>query len=611
MVDRSQIVMADHTKWDKIRWFGDEIVIYWKSGEPSRHKRVDWNDFYEANRDQGNRYQGTDSFVQSALKGEQKVSPADLLYEYASLEWRIRPFRDTHGLEHIQKFNSDGYYEVVSLDDDRLMSELAILYKNKFGEIIPDGNIKNVIRTLKGQAQYGESIRLFNRAGEHDGILYYDLHNKLNESVRLDLDGWSVVPAPLMFRNHGDGREQVKPIKGEPGQLDKYIDLLKVPERHRNIIKITTICAFQPIIENPIVTLAGESGAGKSKQMDMDRSLIDPQPGDLPGLHKSDNVDDVKLFMSKYYWYGFDNVKGVPDWFGDFINTVTGGTRAERRELYTTANIRHYDIKCIVRMNGITTDLVQSDSLKRSIIVDREVMEGDASTPKELFSRLDAMKPALLGEIFTILCKSMALLKSKNGQYQIPKDISSRLVEFYQLGSAVCEVLDIPDWPGTFRSYIKAQDALAVDENPIGLAIRELMRGRKAWIGTASDLYTILKDIAGGKEARSVYSSSDGGYVKVEEGDPGLGINVKDRAAFPQGPAWMVRAYLKPIVGNLRDENIFATLDKQYHEVKDMRISNDRKAVDDAPGCVPSKLRYDDKVILLTTVKPFKILPLV
>ncbi len=67
----------------------------------------------------------------------------------------------------------------------------------------------------------------------------------------------------------------------------------------------------------------------------------------------------------------------------------------------------------------------------------------------------------------------------KPGQYQMPKDIDSRLVDFYTFGGAVCEVLQIPDWAEIFRTYCKEQDDESLSGNPIGLGIIELMKDLK------------------------------------------------------------------------------------------------------------------------------------
>ena len=438
-------------------------------------------------------------------------------------------------------------------------------------------------------------------------MIYYDLHNRFNQAVMINLSGkWNIVPAPLMFRNFGDGREQVKPIMGGPGQLDRYINLLRVPERHKNIVKVTTICAFDPVIENPIILLAGESGSGKTHQLLLEKSVVDPQTSRMPGLSKNQKEENIKLAMSKHYWYCFDNLKGIPDWFGDYINTVTQGTSEELRQKYTTSNTQVVDIKCVVRMNGITVDLIQSDSLKRSMIIDRDNLEGGAVKEAELFAGLDAIKAELLGEIFTVLSKALNLMDSDTtGRFRMPKDISSRLVDFYELGGAVCEVLQIKDWKDIFKTYAKMQDEIAVNENPIGQAIRKLMEDRRVWVGKASDLYNLLKTIAGGIPPRTVYDRGE--YVPVDAGVPGLGINVNDKNAFPSDTVWMMRRYLRPIQGNLREENIFVTLDMKWYEVKALQVSNDLKAVEEARGCDVTKIRDDEKVVMITAAKPFKI----
>ena len=82
-------------------------------------------------------------------QGEGKVKPADQLYEFACLEWKISPFMDQYGLEYVQKFDQSGYYQVIALWDDSLISDLSRLYRSKFGDVLSENILKSVIRALK------------------------------------------------------------------------------------------------------------------------------------------------------------------------------------------------------------------------------------------------------------------------------------------------------------------------------------------------------------------------------------------------------------------------------------------------------------------------------
>ncbi|HEC57396.1 MAG TPA: hypothetical protein ENI32_05900 [Candidatus Syntrophoarchaeum butanivorans] len=61
----------------------------------------------------------------------------------------------------------------------------------------------------------GNQFHLWNRIGEFNGRIYYDLANKAGEVVEIDECGWGIITnPPILFRREQHQRAQVRPERG-------------------------------------------------------------------------------------------------------------------------------------------------------------------------------------------------------------------------------------------------------------------------------------------------------------------------------------------------------------------------------------------------------------
>ena len=489
------------------------------------------------------------------------IDPAITLKEVVETAWRPEVFTDQDGQPHILFWDGD-HYRVMEARDGRIVPMMSSLYFNNTSELVGPAAVQKVVNNMAGCAMKNPSRTMHLRMAKIDGSIWYDLSNDRRESVRINGDGWEIVEnSPVLFRDFPK-REQSRPERGESGQLDKYIETLRYDDTDiRRMMKVITVTAFNPAIENPILVLLGPSGSGKTIQNRMERDLIDPCPGDLSGLAK-DSKDEIgtKLKMSKHYFVAFNNVNGFPSWFQDLANVATGGTSEEVRELYTTNDTRMINIKCLLRINGINQDMYQADSLRRSIIVERELIDPKQKVDEEkMFADFYARRPYLLAEIFDIL--SRALKRAETKDYLMPAGVETRLVSWYKFSCAVAEELDITeyDWCELFKRFVAHQDETVIDQSVIGQAILELEKEYVAeygptwkWWGTPSELLTKLNKIAAGD-----WTVEDGRPVKRSDG---IGIDIREKS-WPNKPNALSRR-LNTIKGSLRAQGIFVITGK-------------------------------------------------
>ena len=110
---------------------------------------------------------------------------------------------------------------------------------------------------------------MYLRCARVDGVLWYDLGNTAREIVRIDAEGWQIMPgggkdAPVFIR-HPHMLAQVRPATEEEGDVSLILDTLNArDEDSRILLKVYLCAAFLPDIARPLLMPHGPAQSGKS-----------------------------------------------------------------------------------------------------------------------------------------------------------------------------------------------------------------------------------------------------------------------------------------------------------------------------------------------------------
>ena len=200
------------------------------------------------------------------------------------------------------------------------------------------------------------------------------------------------------------------------------------------------------------------------------------------------------------------------------------GDGFSKRELYSDDDDILYAFQRVIGLNGINLVVEKPDLLDRSVLIDLDrVPDAERREQTESWRAFAMAKPGILGAIFDILAKAMAIhptLALKN----LP-----RMADFARWGEAVSQAMGYD--PGQFlEAYaenVSRQNEVAVETSPVAEAVLAFMEGRSAWEGTPPELLAELTALA---EA--------------------LMLNKKSRK-WPAEPSWVWRR-IKEVRSNLR-----------------------------------------------------------
>lgn len=436
----------------------------------------------------------------------------------------------------VSYINND--YTLVYLSDADAAKQFIIdLYFDKYNMTVRKADILTAYDTICAVVTRCKlQTPVYTRVGYNNGKLYYDLMNQAGEVVVIDptndmLITKKAIISDIFFYQDQTMKEQVEPVISDYGLLDFMDEFLNIDKSHKLLLAVYLCAAYIPDIKHPILIVEGEKGAGKTNLLNFLSLAINPVTKDALVLPKKE--DYLITALSNNYFSAFDNIgKLSKDFCNIFCQASTGGTLIKRK-LYSDNREICINIKRLVALNGINLEISQSDLLDRSIMLSLNRIEENKRLPEEiLYEKFKSILPNVLGDIFNILSKALAIYPHLNLRAY------PRMADFSRYGYAIAEAIDTglgAEFIEIYKQNIKLATESAVLENPVLTALREFIEKNKHWRGTMTELLNELQ-----KTARNLY------------------INKSLPASFPSNPNSLSRM-----------------LNTQKHELKNLDIDID------------------------------------
>jgi hypothetical protein len=227
---------------------------------------------------------------------------------------------------------------------------------------------------------------------------------------------------------------------------------------------------------------------------------------------------DPRDFLQKAmhaYIVMLDNQNTIPEWAADTLCRLVTGEADSKRRLYTDDEDFIIELRRAVLLNGINVPTDRGDVLDRSLVVELErIPDAERKTEEELWERFEAEQPKLLGALFDILSKAIALKPS------IELSRRPRLADWGEYAACVYEVMGwgaetfLKDWD----DVVKVQNQATLDGSPVAQAIIKFMEVKDEYTATSSEMHSKLKVVAAQ-----------------------LGIDVEKDKAWPKSARWLWR----------------------------------------------------------------------
>lgn len=353
---------------------------------------------------------------------------------------------------------------------------------------------------LSAKARFeGKQYTLHNRVAWHQGDLYYDLSNRVNQVVRVTDEDWEIVDSteiPL-FKRYGHQEPSPIPVHVDNPEhvvhrVLEYVNYDKKNEGMKILILVSLITAFIPDIPHCVIIVYGDQGSAKTTFMRIFRRLIDPSDTDTMSFPRSKDLNQV---LDHNWFCGFDNVGGLKKWLSDSLCRAVTGDGNVTRQHYTNDDdfIRKY--KRVIALNGINNVATQPDLLDRSVLFKLPRITGkDRRIEKDLLEEFDQEQPEILGAIFSVLSKACEIYPTIN------LDSYFRLADWTVWGCAVTQALGYD--PNTFlEAYAETKVEItseALGNDDVATALTEFIyhHPQQFWSGKMSELLPELEKAA-------------------------------------------------------------------------------------------------------------------
>lgn len=384
----------------------------------------------------------------------------------------------------------NGHRETWSLESTVFRNLLDFKFYQLYGNLMPVGEINQIIRLLKAKAQFeAPEIPVFVRVAFYNGSIYLDLCNEKWEVVKITPNGWRVVQDPPVRFTRARGMLALPhPQKG--GNLDALRKLINAQDIDIWYSCLSwTIASLNPKGPFPILNVEGGSGRAKSTAVRMIRHLVDPSIAPLRSAPNS--VRDLMIASKDSWILAFDNLSKVPDWFSDALCRLATGGGFSTRKLFTDGEQFIVNTMRPIVINGIEFLPAREDFMDRSLVITLPQIPNDKRMAMEdLWTDFEVARPRILGALLDVISSCLLNLN------KVELKSYPRMADFIRWVTASESTIGLSS--GTFLKNYEdnhrstTQDVLERDK--VASLLQTLLASRKSWRGTATALLEELEN---------------------------------------------------------------------------------------------------------------------
>ena len=401
-------------------------------------------------------------------------------------------FSDEHDRPYVQ-IDVKEHYEIWPLDGSRFKSWLAHLFYKNTGAAASASIRTDVLAVLTGRALFDGAchelaVRL---ARGSEGELWYDLTDAEWRAIRIDGSGYEIVDSPpLLFRRYKHQKPQIEPEPG--GSLRDLLLFLNLASPEDEILVLVwLIAAFIPDIPRAILVLWGAQGSAKSTLIWLLRAIIDPSSVPTPLLPRGSG--ELAQVLDHNALVCLDNLSSLNPQMSDTLCRAVTGDGFSKRKLYSDDDDILYHFRRPIVLGGINIAAQRPDLLDRCVLIRlEEIPGGERRRETELLAAFEAALPRILGAIFTILARAIAL------EPTIRLNSLPRMADWAKWGYAIAEAAGLGGerFLDIYSANRATQNEEALTSHPIGAAVAAFMVDRDDWTGEPSELLRRLEGVA-------------------------------------------------------------------------------------------------------------------
>jgi energy-coupling factor transporter ATP-binding protein EcfA2 len=327
----------------------------------------------------------------------------------------------------------------------------------------PNGTaLAEALATLDAKARFdGAPCTIATRCAEHDGKLYLDLTNDDWTLIEISGDGWTLVPAadaPVRFVRTRTA--QPLPMPNPAGRLDEIDAFVPGDDRDRTILKGFLLNALRARTPQPILTIIGPPGSGKTTIARVCKRIVDPAKPETRGEPHEDR--DVTAAARNSHVLVFDNFSKIEPDLSDIFCRLSTGSGFGGRLLYTNDDEAAFDAIRPIILTAIEHVVVRGDLADRALTMRPPERDDETSgyrTEDALFDAFERARANILGGLLNVASFALARLPAIRAQVDSGKIKLPRLADFALFITAAEPALGLVD--GDFIRLLREERATA------------------------------------------------------------------------------------------------------------------------------------------------------
>jgi len=282
------------------------------------------------------------------------------------------------------------------------------------------------------------------------------------------------------------------------GTIDLLRPYVNLAEPDFRLLIVWMAAAIRPVGPYPILAVYGEHGSAKSTLAKIVRLLIDPRAAPL--LAEPRNARDLMVRAVNGWLLACDNISAIPQWLSDGLCLLATGGAFAGHASFTNDDATVIHAQRPVVLTGIEEFVQRGDLSDRSLFLNLPpIAPGQRRREDELWEAFHQDYPRILGGLLDAVAGGLQELPSVR-LTELP-----RMADFAAYAEAVGRKLGWP--PGTILSEYNDNRREAtqtqLDDSPLANLLLEYADHIKDCTGTASDLLSELRTIAGETVAAS------------------------------------------------------------------------------------------------------------
>lgn len=389
----------------------------------------------------------------------------------------------------------------VNINTPAFRSYLRLLVVPELKEDVSDVELaEKIVDTVN---VYGNedvvSVKVRTAGDLASGLVEYATHNERSEVIQVTAKGYTTTQdSKYKFVKYETSAAQVLPRNGNRNLFDIFKRYLNADSAEVKlfVIWLSQACCYG---NHSLLLINAACGSGKSTLSKIIQEILDPSR--LTAATMQGKSENLLTTLSNSYLVTFDNARDFSKDESDILcSAITGGTYS-KRQLYTTNEMRVFELQNTIVINGVDVIPKESDLADRCLLLNLlPIPPEKRRTDGDILEDFEAELPEILGCIFNVLSKAVAIYPTLKPA-KMPR-MASAYKEM--LAIAIALGMSAEEFDNIYYENLKKLSKARAKED-LFVAVREYMDKSvdgRSLEGTVSEVYSkIRNNYTGGKSS--------------------------------------------------------------------------------------------------------------